>query len=98
MSPSNYMCVHAPANFDPFQRLLCVHEHTHVLYWICACSQVCFALNLCSPSILHPPHSGGIWIGSASGIRICDAETVKIMMKNQQNCSMIRKLVSKVRL
>ncbi|AQK59037.1 hypothetical protein ZEAMMB73_Zm00001d053250 [Zea mays] len=43
-----------------------------------------------------PAVSGGIWIGSASGIRICDAETVKVMMKNQQNCSMIGKLVSEV--
>ena len=59
------------ANFDLFQRLSCVHVHTHVLYWICACRDVCFALNVPSPSALHPPYLGGIWIDSANGIRIC---------------------------
>jgi len=48
-----------PANFDLFQRLSCVHVHTHVLYWICPCRNVCFALNVPSPSALHPPHLGG---------------------------------------
>jgi hypothetical protein len=32
---------------------------------------VCFALNVPSPSALHPPHLGGIWIDSANEIRIC---------------------------
>ena len=72
-----YMCTpmsftgSAPAVFDPFQSLSCVHVHTHVLYWICACRSVCFALNVPSPSALHPPHLGGIWIDSANGIKIC---------------------------
>jgi hypothetical protein len=35
-----------PANFDPFQRLSCVHVHTHDLYWICVCSSVYFALKI----------------------------------------------------
>ena len=60
-----------PANFDLFQRLSCVHVHTHVLYWICPCRDVCFAPNVPSPSALHPPHLGGIWIDSANGIKIC---------------------------
>ena len=38
--------VFMPANFVPFQRLSCVHVHTHVLYCICACSYVCVALNV----------------------------------------------------
>ena len=72
-----YMCTpmsftgSAPTVFDPFQSLSCVHVHTHVLYWICVCRSVCFALNVPSPSALHPPHLGGIWIDSANGIKIC---------------------------
>jgi hypothetical protein len=41
------------------------------------CALICFALNVPSPSAPHPPHLGGIWIGSANGIRICDNEIYK---------------------
>ena len=52
--PCNMMSAHTkvvehvfmPANFVPFQRLSCVHVHSHDLYWICACSSVCFALKV----------------------------------------------------
>ena len=36
------------------------------------CALISFALNVPSPKAPHPPHLGGIWIGSTNGIMICD--------------------------